>query len=270
LSRKSRGDTGARSRGGNAGANPGARLSDALGCYTGSVDDVTQKELEHLEDSLHGWAFGDIRRAQEGGVKMGVFVLGAQFIDAVARLAYSRTKTNAKAAWDEFVPKYLPRYENLAELMYRGYRGKTSHNYSARGVRFTDGEVNRDRHLRLEEGDVVLHLESFVDDLEVAWDRFYADVRVDEDMRRRVLQRARENPPLGIVGGEPVQASVEVYPGVSISIAGNNPTAFAAPAASAASWPTAVMISPALSDSSREERTAAPKRAIPKSKKKQK
>jgi hypothetical protein len=44
----------------------------------------------------------------------------------------------------------------------------------------------------------VLHLESFIEDLEQAWSAFSAKLGRDVQFRERVLQRAREDPPLSV------------------------------------------------------------------------
>jgi hypothetical protein len=80
--------------------------------------------------------------------------------------------------------------------------------------------------------------------LDAAWAKFSEEIEQDAILRQRVLARAREKPPLGVRGGAPVQSSVEVAPGISLTVAGFNPTHFTALSASAASWPTTPPQSP--------------------------
>src|SRR5688572_22201532 len=103
----------------------------------------TLKELEHLRTSLGEWALGDVHKAAAGGAKVGSFILAGALIEALAGLAYSRSTENSKAAWDEFVPVFLPRYDGHAEELYRGYRGALSHWYSVDGFRLVDGTANK-------------------------------------------------------------------------------------------------------------------------------
>jgi hypothetical protein len=190
-------------------------------------------QLATLRQSLGEWGLGDIKRSHAGGAKMGVFLLGAQFIDQLARLAYSgKTTSNGEAAWREFIPRYLPAYRDFWDVMYSGFRGKTTHNYSAKAVRFTDGEVFRARHLEIEQGDRVLHLESFVEELTAAFEQLCRDIEADGELRARVFGRTRANPLLTIVGGGVPAASV-AHP-IAISGVGGA-TSYAAPAAPAAS-----------------------------------
>jgi hypothetical protein len=177
---------------------------------------------------------------------LGTFLLGAQLIDVLSRLA---RPGDGKAAWDAFVPKYLPRYAGHAETLYRGYRGALSHQYSLNGIRLVDGPDQVHRHWGVEEGERVLHLETFVSDLEQAFGSFYRDLESSDELRKKVLQRVSQFPLLGIVGGlEPI------------------------PPASAASSPTRLAGVPThfglpISDDAQSATSAEPKMAIPKSRK---
>jgi hypothetical protein len=199
------------------------------------VDATTRAEVNRLNEALHDWAVGDIKKTAAAGVPVGAFILGAHFIDTIARLA--STKRKGRPAWEEFVPKYLPRYTGYAYALYSGFRGATSHHYSADGIRFVDKEINRLRHWTEEEGERVLHLEAFIEDIEQACTRFFSDLESDEALRAGVLARARARAPLGVRGGEPVRAAVEVMPGYSLTLTGYNPTHFGPLMASGASWP---------------------------------
>jgi hypothetical protein len=181
-------------------------------------------------------------------------------IDVLARLVYSKpTEKNASAAWDEFVSRYLPRYAGHANALYRGFRSAISHNYSLGDLRLTDGSTNALRHWTTEEGELVLHLESFIDDLDTAWQKFYGDVESDDAVRKRVLGRVRRRPLLGILGGEHVEVSTSVAHGISIAGGGFNPTRWGpAQAASGASWP--VPPSPPMPSVTFECEKAIPKR----------
>jgi hypothetical protein len=165
-----------------------------------------QQEVDRLKESLGEWALGDVKKALAGGAKVGSFLLAAHFIDVLARLA--RTTSDGKAAWDEFVPDFLESYANYAEGLYRGYRGLLSHSYSVEGFRFVDTERYRHRHLAIESGDCVLHLETFIEDLERAWSKFMCRVEEDDVFRERVLERTRRAPLLTVLDDAPGSASL--------------------------------------------------------------
>ena len=100
------------------------------------------------------------------------------------------------------MPRFMPRYADYSQELYRGYRGLLSHSYSVRGFGFVDTETYRHRHLRVEGGDRVLHLESFLDDLDQAWSAFVRRVEAEDDFRERVLARTQAAPLLTIVEDE--------------------------------------------------------------------
>lgn len=160
-----------------------------------------RKELAHLQASLGEWALADVRKAAQAGAKVGAFILGANLIDVLARLAYSKPAENGRAAWAEFIPVYLDRYETHADALYTGFRCAISHNYSLGRLRLTDGAAYSGRHWEIEEGERVLHLESFVDDLDRGFAKFIDGLEQDHELRDRVLARIRHRPLLGIVGG---------------------------------------------------------------------
>jgi hypothetical protein len=153
-------------------------------------------ELARLRQSLGDYALGDVKRATAGHAKIGAFILAAHFIDTLALL--STTRRDGKAAWDQFIPAFLPSYSGAAEELYRSYRGSLSHRYSLKGFRLVDGEHYSHRHWTIEEGERVLHLETFIADLEQAWPAFSAKLDRDVQFRARVLGRAREDPPLSV------------------------------------------------------------------------
>lgn len=199
-------------------------------------------QIERLYEALHDWALGDVRRAAEAGAKVGAFILAANLIDVLARLAYSKPKKNDRGAWEEFVPDYLPPYGDFAYPLYRDFRSALSHNYSLNDMRLVDGPEQEYRHGGSESGHRVLHLESFIEEVQAAVDRFFERVRADEALRERVLSRARERPPLGIVGPDtPTVASGPVSSETIVQMRANatywSPNIEGAQAASGAAWP---------------------------------
>jgi hypothetical protein len=199
-----------------------------------SMESSEQAELEHLRQSLHGWALLDLEKTVKAGAKVGAFILAGNLLDVLARLAYSKPgEKNAKAAWDEFVPVYLPAYEGSAELLYRGFRSAISHNYSLDGIRLVDGRDYGHRHWTVEQGERVLHLETFVADLRAAFDALYEKLHSDPVLRQRVLARTGKRPLLGIVG----DPTVPLASGARSLIALAEATSWAAPTASGADSP---------------------------------
>jgi hypothetical protein len=166
---------------------------------SGTIKVWPPPELTRLRTSLYDWALGDVKKAHAGGASVGAFLLGAHFIDVLASLYSDRN--DGAARWFAFVKTYLPQYDGAAETLYRGYRGALSHHYSADGIRFVDKESNRGRHWATEAGDRALHLETFIGELEAAFEGFYEDLCADDGLRDRVLEKVKERPLLGIVTG---------------------------------------------------------------------
>jgi hypothetical protein len=164
------------------------------------VDELTQQQLDRLRQALHDWALADVKKAVNADAKVGAFILAANLVDVLARLAYSRKTDNGRSAWEEFIPSYLPRYHDFAEKLYRNFRCAISHNYSLIDIRLTDGPEQAYRHWTVEEGERVLHLESFVEELDSAITELFRQLQDDDGLRGRVLGRAADRPPLGIVG----------------------------------------------------------------------
>jgi hypothetical protein len=222
-----------------------------------------QQEVTRLKESLGGWALGDVKKALDGGAKVGSFLLAAHFIDVLARL--STTQGNAKAAWDEFVPAFMPDYANYSEGLYRGFRGVLSHSYSIDGFRLVDTEAFRPRHLTVERGERVVHLESFIESLDVAWAEFVNRVENDDDFRERVLGRTRQAPLMTLLE-DPGAASVAHSPTTAVgTYFGGNLAAQAASGSPGRGWPLT-----ARSPFQVEPPPQPPKMEIPKGKPKRK
>lgn len=124
----------------------------------------------------------------------------AAFLDALS-LAYSAglKVPNGKAGkWARFMEQYLgPAYEPIWNS-YDSYRNKLLHNYSARGIGFTSSPEKADSHLQRGPDFVILHRESFVRDVVLAFEAFAHDVRNDNQLRARVFKHAEQFPPMGI------------------------------------------------------------------------
>lgn len=146
----------------------------------------------------------DILRANAGDVRMGTFVLCAAFLDALS-LTYSagmKIASGKAGKWARFMEEYLGRpYEPIWDS-YDTYRNKLLHNYSARGIAFTHAPENASLHLQIRQGAVILHRESFVRDVEQAFNGFAADVLADAALRKRALAHLGRNPPMGLLDVE--------------------------------------------------------------------
>jgi hypothetical protein len=141
----------------------------------------------------------DILRANAGDVRMRTFILCAAFLDALS-LSYSagRKPRDKAVKWARFMEDYLgERYEPIWGS-YDSYRNMLLHNYSPRGIAFASAPEHAGLHLRVVDGNVMLHRESFVHDVEKAFEAFAQDVRIDVELRKRVFAHLERYPPLGL------------------------------------------------------------------------
>ena len=160
-----------------------------------------QRLAIHFEQGLRDLALVDIERANECDVRMGTFTLCAAFIDALS-LAYS-AKVPPKDLgdkWAAFMERYFGEEYRPVWRSYGTLRSRLLHNYTAPGLGFTHGDSENEsrRHLKREDGLWMLHRESFVADVSTAFEKFYEDVREDDDLGARVLRHLDTHPPMGV------------------------------------------------------------------------
>jgi hypothetical protein len=168
-----------------------------------SEDD--KRELRVYFERLRDVRLAGIQHGVASGGGMAVFENIAGFIDGMA-LTWSSGKGGGKGSWSAFVGEFFPSsYGDLAGL-YDGYRNKTLHNGSAKGVEFTRGDADESLHLTTPRGAVVLHLESLARDTEQAFYGFNERVFGDAGIARRVLAWFRDKPPIAGVKGNMLSA----------------------------------------------------------------
>ena len=165
------------------------------------TDDERAKLDHYLGVGFRDLNLADIHRANECDVRMGTFTLCVAFLDALS-LVYSagrKVKGGKAGKWERFLRNYLREpYRDLWDS-YGNFRSKLLHNYGATGIAFTHGPDTKHLHLtKTSRGEVYLHRESFVADVEAAFAAFYADVEHDEELRARVLKFLEGRPPMGL------------------------------------------------------------------------
>ena len=145
---------------------------------------MTEKELVIiLDDYLLGWAFRDINRASEGQAKLGAFILGACFIDAMAGFYKGITKEEAKRnsgrRFKEFVEKYLPEY--YPERIWEDLRCGLVHSYAEGGTYEFTHSNNQFHFKKSSRGQTILNLEDFLNDLRRAYGTLREDILTNKD-----------------------------------------------------------------------------------------
>jgi hypothetical protein len=136
---------------------------------------MNETKLKHIKFALYDMAFLDIKRASAGQSKMGAFILASCFIDYMAGFITGHKTTNKD--YKQFVKDFLPPLYDPDKL-YNDLRCKLVHNYSEGGSYiFVDAKPVL--HGKKIDGKVVINLENFIDDLESALRKVFADLDTD-------------------------------------------------------------------------------------------
>ena len=142
--------------------------------------------LQFLNKSLYEMDFLDIRRAMDGKSLMGAFILATCFIEHMAGFRYGKRETGGKD-FKEFVKNYLPEYD--PEKLWNDLRCKLVHNYSEGGS-YSFVNSKPDLHLSPNSyGKLTLNLESFVDEVEAAYKKYYQKLNDDEELQLLAYKR---------------------------------------------------------------------------------
>lgn len=131
---------------------------------------------------------------------MGVFLIIAPIVEALARALKGTTRRDGATPWAAFVQEYLvpfdSRYGRLAGL-YHGYRNIGSHNLSGEGVAFLSGPTDNGLHLDDGGGFLRLHMETLMADVERAFASFKKEAIEDPAIGRVALAHFDKVPPVG-------------------------------------------------------------------------
>jgi hypothetical protein len=158
-----------------------------------------QKIRDYIEVGFRDLQLADIKHADDADVRMGTFQLCAAFLDALA-LTYSAGLTlpgKDAGKWDAFVSRFFTGATRTALVgKYGGFRCLLLHNFSASGLAFIHGHPKE--HLRSYGGRTILNRESFVAEVETAFNAFHEAVRTDAELRTRALRWLDKHPPMGV------------------------------------------------------------------------
>ncbi len=157
------------------------------------MEPQTKALLKHIQQSLYKMAFLDIKRASEGGSKMGAFILASCFIDYLAGYRYG--KHAKRKDYKLFVKEYFnDQYD--PDKLYHDLRCGLVHNYSVgKAYLFVDNKP--DHHMKKSLGEKrFLNLENFINDVENAYNEFIIDI----EQNNEIAQLAQERDKLGILG----------------------------------------------------------------------
>jgi hypothetical protein len=146
-------------------------------------------------------AFLDIKRASAGKSKMGAFILASCFIEYMA--GFVAGKETNREDYKKFVKDYLPPLYD-PEKFYTDLRCKLVHNYSEGGsYLFVDDKLNLHGHREQTSGKLIINLENFIDDLEVALNRLLIEIEQNGSRMKTAETRYKK---IGLLGVFSVKA----------------------------------------------------------------
>lgn len=145
--------------------------------------------MSAVRQSILDWMVGDCWRAVEGRAMVGALILAVCAIDTRGSLLAGKGGSNK--TFKDFAARYLPRCEEYTDDVYDGMRNRLVHNYSSRGFVYTDG--NPELHLiKTRGGDLILNVESFVEDVQRAAEAYIADLEEDAELYRKYIKRTKD------------------------------------------------------------------------------
>lgn len=147
-------------------------------------------KINNVFHSLRCHALEDIKRASDGGSKMGAFILCSCLIDALAGFLKGGDTNNSD--YKHFVQDCLSSYN--PENLYRDLRCKLVHSYSEGGSYFFTDQ-NNSWHLQNYNGKQVINLENFIQDIESALDYIENKIQNSNEvaLRQNVIRRYDSN-----------------------------------------------------------------------------
>jgi hypothetical protein len=165
---------------------------------------MQEEELgEILDKYLLGWAFGDIDRASKCEAKLGAFILGACFIDAMAGFYKGIDREEAKrksgSRFKDFVEKYLPKYE--PERLWEDLRCGLVHSYAEGGSYEFTHSKSQIHFTKSSRGKTILNLEDFLEDLKEAYNKLREDILTKKDSFDKAKRRYKS---MGLMASVPV------------------------------------------------------------------
>lgn len=140
-----------------------------------------------IEQIIHSFTKFNIRDIEEINnnkldFTIAEFILCSCLIDQVSGFRYNTDKVGKR--YRQFVKDYLTNY-NPDEL-YEDLRNKLVHNYSV-GSHYGLTRNAKQLHLKKENGILHLNLEDFIFDIKIALDKYFNELRTDNDIRRKAL-----------------------------------------------------------------------------------
>jgi hypothetical protein len=150
--------------------------------------------LDTVEDSFKSFALRDIQvlRTADPAVPLAVFILCVCLIDQLAGFRFNSEST--KSRFMDFVKKYMTSYD--AESLAEDLRNKLVHNYSVGEEAYILSDNLSGFHLQhfdTHKKTILLDLSKFINDIEIAVDKYMGELRSNPECRNNAIQFYNKN-----------------------------------------------------------------------------
>ena len=163
-------------------------------------------KINVIIESLKANALGDIKRASNGGSKMGAFILCSCLIDAMA--GFVKGADTTRTDYINFVSNYLTKYD--PNSLYTDLRCKLVHSYSEGGsYLFVDAKPHL--HFTQQNTKTIINLENFIDDIEQSLETLKSKLTdiTETGLRQNAVTRFDSN---GIIQVFTINFSITSHP----------------------------------------------------------
>lgn len=146
------------------------------------TDDQIIDQIIHSFSKYNLRDIKEINNHKELEFTIAEFILCSCFIDQISGFRYNTDKVGRR--YRQFIKEYLFTYN--ADELYEDLRNKLVHNYSVCNY-YSLTRKAPNLHLQKINGVTILNLENFIDDLEMALEKYTLELRNDSEIRRKAL-----------------------------------------------------------------------------------
>lgn len=146
---------------------------------------IESQTIDSIIHSFRNYNLRDIKEINSNVLDFTIaeFILCSCFIDQLSGFRYN--KNGVKSRYVKFVKEYLRLYN--AEELYEDLRNKLVHNYSV-GKYYQLTRKTPHLHLQRINGVNVLNLESFIKDIDKAFELYVTELHSDNSIRNNALE----------------------------------------------------------------------------------
>lgn len=187
------------------------KKNDSIVTISDDYDDIEKQHqlrttfINNLKKLLDV-ALNDIQNASNGGAKLGAFILSASFIETIAGFNYGRDSERQKNdkgkhiydgyIFGLFIKNHMSRYYNCNKKienqpLWVHFRCGLIHSYSCKNTYvFTHNEKDGKHFEKTpKEKKIILNLESFIEDIRIAYEELLNKIENDDEAYIRAKKR---------------------------------------------------------------------------------